>query len=296
MAQDATTTEAAEAVTSSLPPVSLDPEAISAWGQLVLEKVIVYAPKIILALIVFAIGMKIARWLGNLTFKGVTKTGKIDETLGKFFSSVVRYLGVIATLMIVVSILGGNVAAILGIFAAATFAIGLALQGSMSNVAAGLMLIIQRPFTIGDYVEVAGQEGVVDDLNIFTTTLRTLDNIKTIIANGEVRGSTIKNLTVLGKRRVEVDFGIDYGDDMDKAIKIIKETAAKDSRVFKDPGPWAKVLTLNDSSVDIQMRVWCSADDYWDVMFDLTKDVKNAFDKAGISIPYPHCVEIVKRP
>jgi len=113
-----------------------------------------------------------------------------------------------------------------------------------------------------------------------------------MIANGEVRGSTIKNLTSLGRRRVDVDFGIDYGDDMDKAMDIIKSTASKDNRLLEDP--WAKVVTLNDSSVDIQMRVWCKPEDYWDVRFDLMKNVKEAFDKGGISIPYPHCVEIEK--
>ena len=168
----------------------------------------------------------------------------------------------------------------------------MALEGSMANVAAGLLLLVTRPYDVGDYVELAGQEGEVDDLNIFTTTLRTVDNIKVMIANGEVRGSTIKNLTSLGRRRVDVDFGIDYGDDMDKAMDIIKSTASKDNRLLEDP--WAKVVTLNDSSVDIQMRVWCKPEDYWDVRFDLMKNVKEAFDKGGISIPYPHCVEIEK--
>jgi small conductance mechanosensitive channel len=165
----------------------------------------------------------------------------------------------------------------------------------MSNVAAGLLLVMFRPYKIGDYVEVAGEEGVVEDLNIFTTTLITLDNVKVILSNSEVRGNTIKNFTSQPVRRVDVDFGIDYDDDMDKAIKIITQTAAKDSRVLTEPdAPWAKVSCLNDSSVDIQMRVWCKPDDYWDVRFDLIKAVKEAFDKGGISIPYPHVVEIEK--
>ena len=217
---------------------------------------------------------------------------RVDTTLGKLGASAAKTVIMLATILAAVGFLGVKVAAIMSIFAAATLAIGLALEGSMANVAAGLLLLILRPYNVGDYVELSGQEGTVEDLNIFTTTLRTVDNVKVIISNGEVRGSTIKNLTSLGKRRVDVDFGIDYGDDIDKAIGIITKTAAKDNRLLEEP--WAKVTNLNDSSVDIQMRVWCKPEDYWDVMFDLMKNVKEAFDKGGISIPYPHVVEIEK--
>jgi len=251
--------------------------------------------KIVLALVIFWIGSIIAKRLYKFITKQAADNPRIDATLGKLAASVVRYAVLIAAALIAVSILGVKVAAIMGIFAAMTLAIGLALQGSMSNVAAGLLLVIMRPYKLGDYVELAGQEGTVEDLNVFTTTLRTVDNVQVIISNGEVRGNTIKNLTSLGKRRVDVDFGIDYNDDIDKAINIIKTTAGKDGRVLSEPdGPWAKVACLNDSSVDIQMRVWCKPEDYWDVRFDLIKDVKEAFDKGGISIPYPHCVEIEK--
>jgi len=192
-------------------------------------------------------------------------------------------------------VLGVKLASIFVILSSLVLAIGLALQGSMSNVAAGLLLLLTRPYTIGDYVELAGDEGTVEDLNIFTTTLRTLDNVKVIISNGAVRGGTIRNFTSTGRRRVDVDFGIDYDDDINQAIDIIKTTAGQHNRVLKDPDePWAKVSCLNDSSVDIQMRVWCKPEDYWDVRFDLIKSVKEAFDAGGISIPYPHCVEIEK--
>lgn len=270
-------------------------EAVPFYGQLAMSNLIGFLPKLLAALLVLWIGIKIARKVFN-TVKTVTdKNEKIDSTLGAFFAAMARYLVLIGTLLLAVSILGANVASILGIFAAMTLAIGLALQGSMSNVAAGLLLIILRPYQIGDYIEAAGEEGVVEDLNIFATTLRTLDNIKIIVSNGEIRSSNIKNLTTTGARRVDIDFGIDYGDDIDKAIKIITDTAAKDPRLLttKD-APWAKVSCLNDSSVDIQARVWCKPEDYWDVRFDLLKSVKEAFDKGGISIPYPHVVEIEK--
>ncbi len=248
--------------------------------------------KLVIALLIFLIGSYIAKRIYNFISKQAESNPRVDTTLGKLGASAAKTVIMLATILAAVGFLGVKVAAIMSIFAAATLAIGLALEGSMANVAAGLLLLILRPYNVGDYVELSGQEGTVEDLNIFTTTLRTVDNVKVIISNGEVRGSTIKNLTSLGKRRVDVDFGIDYGDDIDKAIGIITKTAAKDNRLLEEP--WAKVTNLNDSSVDIQMRVWCKPEDYWDVMFDLMKNVKEAFDKGGISIPYPHVVEIEK--
>ncbi|MDA8708852.1 mechanosensitive ion channel family protein, partial [Hellea sp.] len=150
-----------------------------------------------------------------------------------------------------------------------------------------------RPYKLGDYVGVAGEEGVVTDLNIFTTQLSTIDNVEVIIANGEAWGSTIKNFTSMGVRRVDVDYGIHYDDDIDKAIKIITDTASAHPDVLTEPAaPWAKVVLLNESSVDIQSRAWCRAEHYWDVMFDLNKSIKEAFDKGGITIPYPTSIEL----
>lgn len=271
-------------------------EAAGFYGQLVIDKAIVFAPKLLIALVIIWLGFAIAKRVSAFIGKFTARSERMDTTLGNFASAIARYLILIAAILLAVSVLGADVAAIIGLFAAATLAIGLALQGSMSNVAAGLLLIVLRPYRIGDYVEIGGEEGTVEDINIFTTTLRTLDNIKIIMANGEVKSSVIKNLTSLGVRRVDVDFGIDYGDDIDKAIKIIKKTASGHDKVLQDHAePWAKVSCLNDSSVDIQMRVWCKPEDYWDVRFDLIKAVKVAFDKGGISIPYPHVVEITKR-
>jgi len=299
--QETAPAEAAPAAeTMEAPALDLSPEGMQAMIPKVQTWLIEQAPsyvlKLVAALVIFWIGTAIARRVYAFIQRMAQENPRIDTTLGKLSATMARYAILIAAALIAVSILGVKVASILGIFAAMTLAIGLALQGSMSNVAAGLLLVILRPYKIGDYVEVAGQEGTVEDLNVFTTTLRTLDNIQIIISNGEVRSNTIRNFTSLKERRVDIDFGIDYGDDMDKAIDIIKKVAAKDKRVLtKKAEPWAKVLCLNDSSVDIQLRVWCTPDDYWDVRFDLIKAVKEAFDKGGITIPYPHVVEIVKR-
>jgi len=266
--------------------------SIAGLQSLVFDKGPGIAVKIVVALAIFLIGSYIAKRVHKALNNQAENNERIDTTLGKLGASTAKSVIMLVTILAAIGFLGVKVAAIMSIFAAATLAIGLALEGSMANVAAGLLLLILRPYNVGDYVELSGQEGTVEDLNIFTTTLRTVDNIKVILSNGEVRGTTIKNLTSLGRRRVDVDFGIDYGDDMDKAIDIIKITAAKDTRLLE--APWAKVALLNDSSVDIQMRVWCKPEDYWDVRFDLMKDVKEAFDNGGITIPYPHCVEIEK--
>ncbi len=283
-------------IAETAPSVLSDPTGfVQFYSDVVIEKAVFFVPKILIALVILWIGSSIAGRVYRALTKRTTESQHVDTTLGNFAAAAAKYAVLIATFLAAIAVVGVPVAKVFVIFSAATLAIGLALQGSMANVAAGLLLILFRPYKIGDYVEAGGEEGVVDDLNIFTTTLITLDNIKIILSNSAVRGGTVKNYSSLGVRRVDVDFGIDYDDDMDKAIDIILGEAKKDARVLADPdGPWAKVSNLNDSSVDIQMRVWCKVEDYWDVRFDLIKSVKEAFDKGGISIPYPHVVEIEK--
>ncbi len=282
--------------TEVAPPLMSDPNGfLQHYMNIVIEKSVFFVPKILIALIILWIGLSIAGRLYRTMSKRVIDSERVDSTLGNFAATAVKYAVIIATFLAAIAVVGVPVAKVFVILSAATLAIGLALQGSMSNVASGLLLVLFRPYNVGDYVELAGEEGVVSDLNIFTTTLITLDNIQVILSNSEVRGNTIKNFTSQPIRRVDIDFGIDYDDDMDKAIKIITETASKDSRVLTEPeGPWARVSCLNDSSVDIQLRVWCKPENYWDVRFDMLKSVKEAFDKGGISIPYPHVVEIEK--
>lgn len=252
-----------------------------------------FAVAFIQFLLILIIGFWIAKKLSAFAKKMALKSPNIDETLANFLASIVGYIVKALVIIAAISKLGVEATSLVAILGAATLAIGLALQGTLGNVAAGVMLMLFRPYKLGDYVEVAGNEGVVDDINIFTTNLATVDNVKTIIANGEAWGSTIKNFTSLGLRRVDVDYGIHYDDDIDKAIKVINEVAAAHPDVLSEPhGPWAKVVTLNDSSVDIQSRVWCKPEHYWDVMFDLKKSIKEAFDKNDITIPYPTSIEL----
>ena len=257
------------------------------------EKIQPTVLNLVFALLILWIGMKIAKWAAKIVRKYASRTPTIDETLGNFLASIVKYIITAFVVIAAVTKIGVETASLVAMLGAATLAIGLALQGTLGNVAAGVMLMLFRPYKLGDYVEVAGEEGIVSDISIFTTNLATLDNIKVIIANGEAWGSTIKNFTSMGIRRVDVDYGIHYDDDIDKAIKIINKVAANHPDVLNEPdAPWAKVVTLNESSVDIQSRVWCKAENYWDVMFDLKKSIKEAFDKDGITIPYPHSVEL----
>lgn len=239
------------------------------------------------------IGMWFAKRISGIVRKSAIKAPNIDDTLANFLGSIAQYTLTVIVVVAAITKMGMEASSLVAMLGAATLAIGLALQGTLGNVAAGVMLMLFRPYKIGDYVSVAGEEGIVHDVNIFTTVLTSLDNIEIIIANGEAWGSTIQNFTSMGVRRVDVDYGIHYDDDIDKAIEIMKEVSASHPSVLAKPdGPWAKVVKLNDSSVDIQNRVWCKADDYWDVMFDLNKMIKEAFDKDGITIPYPHQVEI----
>ena len=251
------------------------------------------AVQLVVVFAILIVGFWLAKKISATVKKLVQKSPNVDETLANFLGSIVSYVIKAFVLIAAVTKLGVETTSLVAMLGAATLAIGLALQGTLGNVAAGVMLMLFRPYKLGDYVEVTGQEGVVDDINIFTTNLATVDNVKIIIANGEAWGSTIKNFTSLGLRRVDVDYGIHYDDDIDKAIKIINDVAAKHPNVLSEPhGPWAKVVTLNDSSVDIQSRVWCHPDHYWDVMFDLKKSIKEAFDKDGITIPYPTSIEL----
>jgi len=251
------------------------------------------AIKLASALAIIIFGFWIAKMITKAVKKVMSKSPNVDETLSNFLGSIVSWVLKALVLITAAGTLGIEATSFVAILGAATLAIGLALQGTLGNVAAGVMLMLFRPYKLGDYVEVAGNEGVVDDVNIFTTNLATVDNVKTIIANGEAWGSTIKNFTSLGLRRVDVDYGIHYDDDIDKAIKVINEVAAAHPDVLSEPhGPWAKVVTLNESSVDIQSRVWCKPEHYWDVMFDLKKSIKEAFDKNDITIPYPTSIEL----
>ncbi len=265
--------------------------------QIIAEQVGAYAPILlngIKALVVLIVGWSIAGIVSRAIRHRINAQPGLDQTLGNFAASVVRWAIRLIVLVAVLGIFGIEATSLVAMLGAATLAIGLALQGTLSDLAAGFMLILFRPYKLGQFVDIAGTSGTVKDLNLFVTELVTPDNVQIIIPNGQAWGAVITNYSAHDTRRVDFVFGIDYGDNADDAMKIILDLAGADTRVHADPAPWARVTNLGDSSVDLGVRLWCDAGDYWELKFEMTKAVKEAFDDKGISIPYPHTVEIRK--
>jgi small conductance mechanosensitive channel len=257
-----------------------------------------YVPLIInavKALVFLVIGFVAANLVSRTIRNRIVSNPRVDDTLGNFFASIAKWLILAVVVIAVLQLFGFQATSLVAVLGAATLAIGLALQGTLADIAAGVMLIVFRPFRIGQFVEANGISGTVKELNLFFTELATPDNVQIIVPNGKIWGSVITNFSAHDTRRLDITFGIDYGDDIDKAIAIVLERASADARVRKDPEPWVRVVNLNDSSVDLGVRLWCLASDYWELKFAFIKAVKEAFDAGGISIPYPHQVEIRKQ-
>lgn len=246
------------------------------------------------ALIVLVVGWIVAGVVSGWARARVLANPNVDDTIGSFVASILKWLILLVVLIAVLGLFGIEATSLVAVLGAATLAVGLALQGTLADLAAGFMLILFRPYKLGQFVDIGGTAGTVKDINLFVTELATPDNVQIIVPNGQAWGSTITNYSTHETRRVDLTFGIDYGDDADKAMDIIVQIASADERAHSDPTPWVRVVNLGDSSVDLGVRVWCNAADYWELKFHLTKAVKEAFDRDGISIPYPHRVEIQK--
>ncbi|WP_084396119.1 mechanosensitive ion channel family protein [Henriciella aquimarina] len=246
------------------------------------------AMKVIGALLVLIIGLRIAGWLSGLVKKRTLNRPGVDQTLAGFFASLVRWFVTAAVIIATLQVFGVQATSFVAVLGALTLAIGLSLQGALGNIASGVMIMLFRPYKMGDFVEISGVSGTVNDINLFQTILSTVDNVKIIIPNTEAIDGVIKNYSGYDTRRCDITFGIDYDDDIDKAIGIIRSLAESDERVLKEPEPFVKLINLGDSSVDIQARLWCNAADLWNLKFYMTKAVKEEFDKQGISIPFPH--------
>jgi len=258
----------------------------------ILPLVAKYAVPGLIALLIIFIGFKIARSIAAKAEGGFNKAPNSDPSLSRFFASLIRYLLMVVVIMAALSVVGIDTSPIFGVIAASGAALAFVLQGALGNIAAGVMLILFKPYKIGDEVEVGGSRGKVTGIEMTATTLSTTDNVKIIVANGKVWGGTIKNFTSMGTRRLDKDFGISYDADIDTAVKAITAAATANPRVHSDPAPWAKVVNLGDSSVDIQLRAWCDAGDYKALSTEISQPVKQALDAAGIGIPYPHEVKI----
>jgi len=242
--------------------------------------------KVLGAVVVLIVGRMVAKATRKAVRRALER-GKMDPTLVPFVSSLVYYLVMAFVLIAVLGMVGIETASMIAVLGAAGLAVGLALQGTMSNFASGVMLLIFRPFYKGDFIEAAGVAGSVDTVGIFTTTLNTPDNVRIVLPNGTVWGQTIKNYATNPTRRVDLVMGISYDDDIGAAMETINRVLDSEPRVLKDPAPTVAVSELADSSVNFVVRPWCAKEDYWGVYFDLTRALKEELEKSGCSIPYP---------
>lgn len=262
--------------------------------QSVLEEIIAivttYGLNVVAALVILIIGLWFAGWTKRAIERQLNKRENMDRMLAGFLSSLVKYLIIAFTVIAVLGKFGVQTTSLIAVLGAAGLAIGLALQGTLSNVAAGVMLLIFRPFKVGHYVDAGGIAGTVKDVTLFTTELATPDNVQIIVPNAKVWGEAIKNFSGYSTRRVDLAIGIGYGDNIDAAFKAVQDTIANDDRIHKDPEPMVAVTDLGDSSVNLTVRVWTDGPNFWDVKFDLTKAVKEQLDASGIEIPFPQRV------
>ncbi|MBN2316645.1 MAG: mechanosensitive ion channel [Sedimentisphaerales bacterium] len=245
-----------------------------------------YWLQVVAAIIIFVVGRWLAKLISKLIAKAM-KRAKVDATLTNFVENLSYIAMLVFVIIAAMNKLGVDTASFAVVVGAAGLAIGFALQGSLANFAAGVMLIIFKPFKVGDFVELAGQKGTVKEIQIFNTILNSPDNVRIVVPNGQVTSSNIMNYTVNGTRRVDLVVGVSYNDDLKKAKKVIEEVLAGENRILAEPATTVAVSELADSSVNIVVRPWVKTADYWDVYFNITEGVKIALDKNGITIPYP---------
>jgi small conductance mechanosensitive channel len=250
------------------------------------ELLTIYGLKVIAAVVVFVVGRWVARALTKF-LENLMNKRQVDPTIVSFVANMTYIALLVFVVLAALGQLGIQTTSFIAVIGAAGLAIGLALQGSLANFAAGFLMIIFRPFKVGDYIEGAGVAGTVEAIQIFTTQLKTPDNKTVIIPNAGLTAGNITNYSAKGTRRVDLVFGIGYGDDIDHAKKVIMDVLAKEERILKDPATTIGVVELADSSVNFAVRPWVKADDYWNVYFNLTENIKKSFDAQGVSIPFP---------
>lgn len=239
--------------------------------------------RLIGGLIVLIVGFALTK----LVVKKIRKSKKMDAMLARFLASFANFGGKILTVIIAISILGVEMSSIVALIASAGVAIGLALQGSLSNIAGGILLVIFKPFHVGDYIKVAGEEGTVNDMNLFYTVLKTGANVTISLPNATVSNSALENLSVEATRRVDFTISVAYGTDVERVKKLLLAIAANHELVLEDPAPFCRLSAFNESSLDFTFRVWVKSGDYWTVNFDINEAIDKAFKLSGIEIPFP---------
>jgi len=271
-----------------------EPEADLA--DVITAYVVTYGLDVLGAVVLLVVGWLAAGWAAALVDRALGRLRRVDEMLRRFFASLVRYLILIVTVLAVLAQFGVQTASLIAVFGAASLAVGLALQGTLTNVAAGVMLLLFRPFKVGDYIVAGNVAGTVKSVTLFITEMATPDNVHMVVPNNELWGKPISNFSHNPTRRLDFNIGISYEDDIDKAFLVAKDVLSGDLRIHAEPAPMVVVNGLGDSSVDLIARVWVGAGDYWGVKFDNTRRLKQAFDAAGITIPYPQRTLHIVRP
>ena len=267
---------------------------IQKWVDKGYELLIDFGPKLLGAIAIWIIGS----WIIRIILKSLKKTLEkkdYDSSLKKFLMNLLSWVLKIILIVVVLGTVGVETTSFAAILAAAGLAIGLALQGSLGNFAGGVLIMIFKPIKVGDLIEAQGELGVVKEIEIFTTKLTGLSNREIIIPNGALSNGNIINYTTEGTRRVDLTFGVGYDSDIKQAKDVLMKVLTSNSKVLQNPVPTVNVSELADSSINFAVRPWCKTDDYWNVYFGITEEVKEALDAAGIEIPYPHAVEIHKK-
>ncbi len=248
---------------------------VSTWGLRILG-----------ALAVLIVG-RFACGVARKSVRRTLETRKVDASLVPFVANLVYFVLLAAVIIAVLGLFGIETTSLVAVLGTAGLAIGLALQGTLANFSAGVMLLLFRPFRVGDYVDAAGVAGTVSEIGVFSTILNTPDNVRIIVPNSAIFGATIKNFSANDTRRNDIVVGISYDDDISNAIAVVNDLLSKDSRVLPEPEPLVAVSELADSSVNLVIRPWCRKEDYWSLRFDLTWKFKEELERAGCTIPYP---------
>lgn len=253
-----------------------------------------YGEKLIISIIVLIIGIKVIKHLEKMIYKAL-KSSKIDRSLESFLLSITKISLKILLFITIASMLGVEMTSFVAIIGSAGLTVGLALQGSLSNFAGGVLILLLKPFKVGDFVEAAGHAGTVKEIQVFYTVLKTPDNRMITIPNGTLSNSSSINYSAMDTRRVDLTFGVSYEDDINRVKRVLENIAASHELIIKNPKPFIRAAEHGYSSVNFVVRVWCKSEDYWTVHYDLIEIVKIRFDEEGINIPYPHMdVNLIK--
>lgn len=275
---------AADSSTSQEDLISSIQELVTA--ERLTELLFDYGPKLLSAIAVFLIGKWLARFVTGLIIRTARKA-RVDDTLLSFLRNLVYVLLLTAVCISALGCLGVNTTSLSAVLAAAGFAVGMALQGSLGNLASGVMLVLFKPFAVGDFVEVSGNSGKITEIQIFNTILLTPDNIRIIVPNGSITSGTIRNFSAEPRRRIDLVIGCGYNDDLREVKSFLQNLLAQESRILTEPEPAVAVSELANSSVNFVVRPWVSSSDYWQTRCDLLERIKLGFDEQGFTIPFP---------